>query len=119
MFDGANILITGGTGSFGKKYSEVLLRKYKPNKIIIYSRDELKQYEMSREFDQKCMRYFIGDIRDKERLKKAMEGVDYVIHAAALKQVPAAEYNPMEAVKTNIHGAQNVIDSAIENGIKK
>jgi len=119
MFNGKNILITGGTGSFGKKYTEILLKNYKPNKIIIYSRDELKQFEMAQRFNDKCMRYFIGDIRDKERLKKAMEGVDYVIHAAALKQVPAAEYNPMEAVKTNIHGAQNVIDSAIENGIKK
>ena len=119
MFDGANILITGGTGSFGKKYSEVLLRKYKPNKIIIYSRDELKQYEMSREFDQKCMRYFIGDVRDYKRLKKAMNGVDYVIHAAALKHVPIAEYNPMECIKTNIHGAQNVIDASLECGIKK
>jgi len=119
MFDGKNILITGGTGSFGKKYTEILLKNYKPNKIIIYSRDELKQYEMAQKFNDKCMRYFIGDVRDKERLKKAMEGVDIVIHAAALKQVPAAEYNPMEAVKTNIHGAQNVIDAAIENEVEK
>ena len=119
MFNDKNILITGGTGSFGKKYTEVLLKNYKPNKIIIYSRDELKQFEMAQKFNNKCMRYFIGDVRDNERLKKAMEDVDIVIHAAALKQVPAAEYNPMEAVKTNIHGAQNVIDAAIVNEVDK
>ena len=119
MFNNKNILITGGTGSFGKKYTEILLKKYKPNKIIIYSRDELKQYEMAQKFNDKCMRYFIGDIRDKERLKKATEDVDFIIHAAALKQVPAAEYNPMEAIKTNIHGAQNVIECAIENEVEK
>ncbi|WP_320035359.1 UDP-N-acetylglucosamine 4,6-dehydratase (inverting) [Halarcobacter sp.] len=119
MFDGKNILITGGTGSFGKKYTEILLKKYKPNKIIIYSRDELKQYEMSQDYDNKCMRYFIGDVRDASRLKKAMNDVDYVIHAAALKHVPIAEYNPMECIKTNINGAQNVIDAAMENGVKK
>jgi len=119
LFNDKNILITGGTGSFGKKYTEVLLKNYKPNKIIIYSRDELKQFEMAQKFNNKCMRYFIGDVRDKERLKKAMEDVDIVIHAAALKQVPAAEYNPMEAVKTNIHGAQNVIDAAIVNEVDK
>ncbi|WP_321312903.1 UDP-N-acetylglucosamine 4,6-dehydratase (inverting) [Halarcobacter sp.] len=119
MFDGKNILITGGTGSFGKKYTKILLEKYKPNKIIIYSRDELKQYEMSQEYNSKCMRYFIGDVRDASRLKKAMNDVDYVIHAAALKHVPIAEYNPMECIKTNINGAQNVIDAAMENGVKK
>ncbi|XOB62024.1 UDP-N-acetylglucosamine 4,6-dehydratase (inverting) [Campylobacterota bacterium DY0563] len=119
MFDGKNILITGGTGSFGKKYTEILLKKYKPNKIIIYSRDELKQYEMSQDYDNKCMRYFIGDVRDVQRLKKAMNDVDYVIHAAALKHVPIAEYNPMECIKTNINGAQNVIDAAMESGVKK
>lgn len=119
MFDGKNILITGGTGSFGKKYTEILLKKYKPNKIIIYSRDELKQYEMSQDYNDKCMRYFIGDVRDASRLKKAMNDVDYVIHAAALKHVPIAEYNPMECIKTNINGAQNVIDAAMENGVKK
>ncbi|EDM23559.1 UDP-N-acetylglucosamine 4,6-dehydratase (inverting) [Caminibacter mediatlanticus] len=119
MFNNKNILITGGTGSFGKKYTEILLKKYKPNKIIIYSRDELKQYEMAQKFNDKCMRYFIGDIRDKDRLKKATEEVDFIIHAAALKQVPAAEYNPMEAIKTNIHGAQNVIECAIENEVEK
>ena len=119
MFNGKNILITGGTGSFGKKYTEILLKNYKPNKIIIYSRDELKQFEMAQKFNDKCMRYFIGDVRDKERLHKAMEDVDIVIHAAALKQVPAAEYNPMEAVKTNINGAENVINAAIKNEVEK
>jgi len=119
MFNGANILITGGTGSFGKKYTKILLEKYKPNKIIIFSRDELKQYEMAQDYNDKCMRYFIGDVRDAQRLQKAMRGVDYVIHAAALKHVPIAEYNPMECIKTNINGAQNVIDAAIENKVKK
>ncbi len=119
MFNNKTILITGGTGSFGKKYTEILLKKYNPKKIIIYSRDELKQFEMAQVFNQSCMRYFIGDVRDKERLNKAMKGVDFVIHAAALKQVPAAEYNPMEAIKTNIMGAQNVIDCAIENEVEK
>ncbi len=117
MFNGKNILITGGTGSFGKKYTKILLEKYKPNKIIIFSRDELKQYEMSQEFNDKCMRYFIGDLRDAQRLKKAMKDVDFVIHAAALKHVPIAEYNPLECIKTNINGAQNVIDTAIDNGV--
>jgi len=112
-------MITGGTGSFGKKYTETLLERYNPKKIIIYSRDELKQFEMEQEFNDSCMRYFIGDVRDCERLKQAMRGVDYVIHAAALKQVPAAEYNPMECIKTNIHGAENVIKAAIEVGVKR
>jgi len=119
MFNDKSILITGGTGSFGKKYTEILLKNYNPKKIIIYSRDELKQYEMSQKYNDKCMRYFIGDVRDKERLKKAMDGVDYVIHAAALKHVPIAEYNPMECIKTNINGAENVIDASIEKGVKK
>jgi UDP-N-acetylglucosamine 4,6-dehydratase len=119
MFNNKSILITGGTGSFGKKYTEILLKKYNPKKIIIYSRDELKQYEMAQKFNQKCMRYFIGDIRDKERLIKAMNGVNYVIHAAAIKQVPIAEYNPMECIKTNINGASNVIDASLECGVKK
>ncbi|MFY9070961.1 UDP-N-acetylglucosamine 4,6-dehydratase (inverting) [Aliarcobacter butzleri] len=119
MFDGKNILITGGTVSFGKKYTKILLEKYKPNKIIIYSRDELKQYEMAQEYNDKCMRYFIGDVRDIDRLKKATKDVDLIIHAAALKHVPIAEYNPMECIKTNINGAQNVIDAAIENGVSK
>ncbi|WP_152056239.1 UDP-N-acetylglucosamine 4,6-dehydratase (inverting) [Aliarcobacter butzleri] len=119
MFNGKNILITGGTGSFGKKYTKILLEKYTPNKIIIYSRDELKQYEMAQEYNDKCMRYFIGDVRDEARLKKATKDVDFIIHAAALKHVPIAEYNPMECIKTNINGAQNVIDAAIENGVSK
>ncbi|EDZ62373.1 UDP-glucose 4-epimerase [Sulfurimonas gotlandica GD1] len=119
MFDNKNILITGGTGSFGKKYTEVILSKFKPNKIIIFSRDELKQYEMAQVFSDKCMRYFIGDVRDSQRLQDAMNGVDYVIHAAALKHVPIAEYNPMECIKTNINGAENVIQAAIKNNVSK
>ncbi|CUB02897.1 UDP-N-acetylglucosamine 4,6-dehydratase (inverting) [Marinomonas fungiae] len=119
MFNNTSILITGGTGSFGKKYVETLLKRYQPARLIIYSRDELKQYEMQQEFDAPCMRYFIGDVRDKDRLTQAMRDVDYVIHAAALKQVPAAEYNPMECIKTNIHGAENVISAAIANNVKK
>ena len=119
MFNNKNILITGGTGSFGKKYTEIILSKYKPNKIIIYSRDELKQYEMAQEFTVPCMRYFIGDVRDGARLKEAMHEVDYVIHAAALKHVPVAEYNPMECIKTNIDGAQNVIEAALACDVDK
>ena len=119
MFDGKVILITGGTGSFGKKFIATVLARFKPKKVIIFSRDELKQYDMQQVFNQDCMRYFIGDVRDKDRLKRAMNGVDYVIHAAALKQVPAAEYNPLECIKTNIHGAEHVIDAAIHNNVKK
>ncbi|MDY0234042.1 MAG: SDR family NAD(P)-dependent oxidoreductase, partial [Sulfurimonas sp.] len=119
MLNDKNILITGGTGSFGKEFVKTVLKDYKPNKIIIFSRDELKQYEMAQEFTHKCMRFFIGDVRDADRLKKAMKDVDYVIHAAALKHVPIAEYNPMECIKTNINGAQNVIDAALENKVQK
>ncbi|MBZ7936211.1 MULTISPECIES: UDP-N-acetylglucosamine 4,6-dehydratase (inverting) [Campylobacter] len=119
MFNGKNILITGGTGSFGKAYTKILLQNYKPNKIIIFSRDELKQFEMAISFNQPCMRYFIGDVRDKERLSYAMNDVDFVIHAAAMKHVPVAEYNPMECIKTNINGAQNVIDACLENNVEK
>ena len=119
MFNNKNIFITGGTGSFGKKYTQMILARYKPNKIIIYSRDELKQYEMAQIFNNPCMRYFIGDVRDAKRLEEAMGGVDFVIHAAALKHVPVAEYNPMECIKTNIDGAQNVIDAAIKNEVQK
>lgn len=119
MFDNASILITGGTGSFGKKYVKTLLSRYKPRRLVIFSRDELKQYEMQQQFRDSCMRYFIGDVRDRDRLTQAMRGVDFVIHAAALKQVPAAEYNPMECIKTNIHGAENVIHAALENSVKK
>lgn len=119
MLNGKNILITGGTGSFGKQFVKTILKRYKPNKIIVYSRDELKQYEMAQKFNEPCMRYFIGDVRDMPRLLKAMNGVDYVVHAAALKHVPIAEYNPMECIKTNVMGAQNVIDAAIATGVKK
>jgi UDP-N-acetylglucosamine 4,6-dehydratase len=119
MFNDQTILITGGTGSFGKKYTQIILEKYRPKKIIILSRDELKQFEMQQKLNDPCMRYFIGDVRDESRLREAMEGVDYVIHAAAMKQVPAAEYNPMECIKTNIHGAENVIRAAIANNVKK
>jgi UDP-N-acetylglucosamine 4,6-dehydratase (inverting) len=123
MLDGKTILITGGTGSFGKKFIYTVLNKYNPKKIIIYSRDELKQFEMQEnpKFRKEgvLMRYFIGDVRDEQRMIRAMEGVDIVIHAAALKQVPAAEYNPFEAVKTNIIGGQNVIDACFAHGVKK
>ncbi len=119
MFNNKSILITGGTGSFGKKYVKTLLERYSPKKIIIFSRDELKQFEMQQVFNKPCMRYFIGDVRDKERLTQAMNGVDFVIHAAALKQVPAAEYNPMECIKTNINGAENVIAAALINNVEK
>ena len=119
MFNNKNILITGGTGSFGKKYTQMILAKHTPNKIIIYSRDELKQYEMGQTYNAPCMRYFIGDVRDGQRLEEAMHEVDYVIHAAALKHVPVAEYNPTECIRTNIDGAENVIRSAIKNGVEK
>lgn len=119
MFSGKNILITGGTGSFGKKFVSLLLARYQPKKIIIFSRDELKQFEMAQEFNNSCMRYFIGDVRDRVRLQEAMNGVDLVIHAAALKHVPVAEYNPMECIKTNINGAENVIAAALANEVDK
>ena len=119
MFNDKSILITGGTGSFGQRYVQTILARFKPARVIVYSRDELKQYEMQQRFDAPCMRYFIGDVRDPARLRQAMRGVDYVIHAAALKQVPAAEYNPMECIKTNVHGAENVIGAAIENEVHR
>jgi UDP-N-acetylglucosamine 4,6-dehydratase/5-epimerase len=119
MFNGKSILITGGTGSFGKQYVKTILERYKPQRIVIFSRDELKQFEMQQDFNDPCMRYFIGDVRDAERLTQAMKGIDYVIHAAALKQVPAAEYNPMECIKTNIHGAENVIRAALSAEVQK
>jgi len=119
MFSDKSILITGGTGSFGRQYVKTLLERYRPKKLIIYSRDELKQYEMEQDYPQSCMRYFLGDVRDRDRLIQAMNGVDFVIHAAALKQVPAAEYNPMECVKTNIHGAENVIHAALANNVER
>ncbi|MNQ73712.1 UDP-N-acetylglucosamine 4,6-dehydratase [compost metagenome] len=119
MFNGKTILITGGTGSFGKKFIETVLSLYTPSRLIVYSRDELKQFEMQQRFNHPCMRYFIGDVRDAERLNMAMHGVDFVVHAAALKQVPAAEYNPMECIKTNVGGAENVIKAALNNGVEK
>ncbi len=118
--DNKVILVTGGTGSFGKKFVEIVLQTYKPRKLIIFSRDELKQHEMvTQGFDHSCLRYFIGDVRDLSRLHRAMNKVDIVVHAAALKQVPSCEYNPIEAVLTNIMGARNIIDAALDNKVKK
>ncbi len=123
MLSDKTILITGGTGSFGKKFLEMIFERYHPKKIIIYSRDEFKQHIMKNDYqnrvDMSKVRFFIGDVRDKDRLYRAFRGVDYVIHAAAMKQVPTCEYNPFEAIKTNIHGAQNVIDAALDCGVKK
>ncbi|MGY3948580.1 UDP-N-acetylglucosamine 4,6-dehydratase (inverting) [Aeromonas allosaccharophila] len=119
MFNGKTILVTGGTGSFGKKFIATVLSRYQPARLIVYSRDELKQFEMQQRFNHPCMRYFIGDVRDAERLDMAMRDVDFVVHAAALKQVPAAEYNPMECIKTNVGGAENVIKAALNNGVQK
>ncbi len=119
MFNNKSILITGGTGSFGQKFAQTILERYKPRRIIIFSRDELKQYDMQQTLNDACMRYFIGDVRDADRLHQAMRDVDFVIHAAALKQVPAAEYNPMECIKTNIYGAENVIRAAIEQKVSR
>ena len=120
FFDEKIILITGGTGSFGKKFIATLLKEHQPAKVIVYSRDELKQHEMRESgFNSPLLRYFIGDVRDRERLERALKGVDIVVHAAALKQVPACEYNPMEAIKTNINGTSNVIEAAIDTGVKR
>lgn len=121
MIDNETILITGGTGTFGRAFTSYFLEHYNPKKIIIYSRDEFKQFIMANDYKKYAdkLRFFIGDVRDKERLERAFEGVDYVVHAAAMKQVPACEYNPNEAIKTNIHGAQNVIDAALDAGVKK
>ncbi len=121
MLTDKTILITGGTGSFGKCFTKYVLTHYEPKKIIIYSRDEFKQWMMAGEFKEyeEKLRFFIGDVRDVDRLRRACEGVDYIIHAAALKQVPACEYNPNEAIKTNIHGAMNVIDAALDSGVRR
>ena len=121
LLDNKTILITGGTGSFGKCFTKYVLENYNPKKIIIYSRDEFKQWMMANEFAEykEKLRFFIGDVRDYERMKRAFQGVDYVIHAAAMKQVPACEYNPNEAIKTNVVGAQNVIDASLNTDVKK
>lgn len=119
MFNAKSVLITGGTGSFGQRLVKTLLKDYRCKKIIIYSRDELKQFEMQQKYNSEVMRYFIGDVRDAERMTQAMRGVDFVVHAAALKQVPAAEFNPSECIKTNIYGAENVIRAAIANEVQK
>jgi len=122
MFDGKTILVTGGTGSFGRRFVATILERYRPRRLVVFSRDELKQYDMSRTFsprDHKCLRYFSGDVRDVDRLRRAFAGIEYVVHAAAMKQVPTAEYNPSEAVKTNVIGAQNVIDAAIASDVHK
>ncbi|MBG7614026.1 UDP-N-acetylglucosamine 4,6-dehydratase (inverting) [Brevundimonas sp. BAL450] len=119
MFDNKSILITGGSGSFGKMYVRTILERYKPRRLIVYSRDELKQFEMGQSFNDPCMRYFLGDVRDRDRLIQAMRDVDFVIHAAAMKQVPAAEYNPTECIRTNIHGAENVIHAALANNVEQ
>lgn len=120
MLTGSTILVTGGTGSFGKKFTRLTLDKYNPNKIIIYSRDEVKQWDMAQQFNHdERLRFFIGDVRDKDRLMRAFEGVDYVVHAAAMKIVPAAEYNPFECIKTVVMGAMNVVDAAIDCNVKR
>lgn len=122
LFNDASILVTGGTGSFGKQFVKEVLNRFKPRRLIIFSRDELKQYEMEKVFSEAahpCIRYFIGDVRDRERLRMAMRGVDYVVHAAALKHVPAAEYNPTECIHTNVLGAENIVMTAMEAGVKK
>jgi UDP-N-acetylglucosamine 4,6-dehydratase/5-epimerase len=119
VYDDRSILITGGTGSFGRRFVRTILESHTPRRVVVYSRDELKQFEMSQEFDAPCMRYFIGDVRDRERLTQAMRDTDIVVHAAALKQVPAAEYNPTECIATNIHGAENVITAAIANEVER
>jgi UDP-N-acetylglucosamine 4,6-dehydratase len=118
-FNGKQILVTGASGSFGRAFLDAVLKRYQPEKLIIFSRDELKQFEMQQKFNQSCLRYFIGDVRDADRLAMAMRGIDYVVHAAALKQVPAAEYNPFECIRTNVHGAENVVRAAIACGVKK
>lgn len=119
MFDGKSILVTGGTGSFGRKFITTVLARYRPARVVVFSRDELKQFEMQQEYKDSCMRFFLGDVRDRERLTQAFRGIDYVVHAAALKQVPAAEYNPTECIRTNVSGAENVIHAALAQGVSK
>ncbi len=117
--DGKTILVTGGTGSFGKAFVKFVLDHFEPRRLIVFSRDELKQFHMQQEFQHPALRFFIGDVRDRDRLYRAFAGVDYVVHAAALKQVPACEYNPFEAIRTNVIGAENVISAAIDQEVKK
>ncbi len=119
MFDNKSIMVTGGTGSFGRKFIAALLKRHKPARVVVFSRDELKQFEMQQEFSAPCMRYFLGDVRDRERLLQAMRGIDLVVHTAALKQVPAAEYNPSECIRTNVNGAENVIHAALSSNVAK
>ena len=119
FLDDKSVLVTGGTGSFGKKFIRTVLDTTQARRVIVYSRDELKQFEMQQVFTDERLRFFIGDVRDKQRLERALNDVQVVVHAAALKQVPAAEYNPFEAVKTNVHGAQNIIDAAIDRGVER
>ena len=119
MFNGKSILITGGTGSFGKRFVKRVLERYEPRRVVVYSRDEQKHFDMSKEFTHPAMRFFVGDVRDFKRLKKAMRDIDYVVHAAAMKHVDIAEYNPMECINTNIHGAEYVIDACVDSGVKK
>lgn len=115
MFENKSILITGGTGSFGQKFVQMMLERYRPARLVVFSRDELKQFEMQQRFNAPCMRYFLGDVRDADRLRRALEGIDTVVHAAALKQVPAAEYNPFEYIKTNVLGAQNLVEACLDS----
>jgi UDP-N-acetylglucosamine 4,6-dehydratase/5-epimerase len=119
VFNGKSILVTGGTGSFGRKFAKTVLDRYQVARLIVYSRDELKQFEMQQELHAPCMRWFIGDVRDRERLIEATRGVHYIVHAAAMKQVPASEYNPMECIRTNIHGAENVVAAALANDVDR
>jgi len=118
-FDGRSVFVTGGTGSFGQLFVRTLLKKHSPKRVVVYSRDELKQFEMAQEVSAGCLRYVIGDIRDRSRLEIALNGIDTVVHAAALKQVPTAEYNPMEAIKTNVLGAENIVNAAIAQGVER
>ncbi len=122
MLNGKSVLVTGGTGSFGQRFVEVVLQKYRPRRLIVFSRDELKQQEMAQHFSPRCypaLRYFLGNVRDRDRLYRAFDGVDFVVHAAALKQVPTCEYNPLEAIKTNVLGAAHLIDAAIDRGVRR